>query len=296
MRCPFIRAPRAKHTQEGVARSRAFLLLFSDYTRRVMTHTSPAALAAMLALGGCATTGGATYSGVREPALVRPEHVVRAEAVPAGYERIGRVMARCQPISGYGELDGESLADVDCSQPRLERALEEAAADAGGELLVALHCRSPGGALRCEANVARPSSELLSRRPAAPLAAGAPAPAPGPGQVALLDEPRANRAWNISLAFQPQVRAFTRPARPYSGVSSVDTLPAQHIALGDATARCDKSDCAAPDLAHALRLTAARLGADSVSGVRCIEESGERSCAATLGATPYDPQSVSAAR
>ncbi len=250
----------------------------------------------VLLIGGCSATGGATFSGVREPVLVRPDGIGRSEAVPSGYERLGRVMARCEPIDGFGALDGESLANVDCSRARLERALEEAAAEVGGELLVGLHCRSPGGALRCEAGVARPSERLLSRR--SPVAARVvdTAPAPGPSEVVRLDEPLASRAWGIQVDFEPRLRAFSRPARPYSAVTSVERLPPAQLWVGDVLASCDRRACSDRELAHALRVTAARLGADTLAGVHCTELEDERQCSASLGADPYDVSSVAAAR
>jgi hypothetical protein len=114
--------------------------------------------------------------------------------------------------------------------------------------------------------------------------------------VASLDEPHPNRSFRIRVSFQPAVRAFSRTARPATAVRQTPDLPPQQIGLGDVEARCDKHDCSVADLTHALRLTAARLGADSFAAARCVERDAERACVATLGADPYDPVDVAAAR
>src|SRR5205823_4815898 len=59
---------------------------------------------------------------------------------PPGYEIIGQVRARCRIDDGVVAIDGESLADVDCSEGLLEAALREKAAAVHGETLVGFHC------------------------------------------------------------------------------------------------------------------------------------------------------------
>ncbi len=251
---------------------------------------------AVASLAGCSHSGGARFSGVSEPRLVQPENVGSAEAIPPGYERIGRVAARCDRVEGYQPLDKQPLADIDCSEARLRAALAESAAESGGELLVGLSCQNQGKSRSCSAGVARPDEPALSRRTLESERAREKAPAPSAAEVARLDEPRVDASWNIFLSFEPTLQRFERRSRePVQVVRSGD-LPPHHLPLGDLEASCERGACDASELSWALRVTAARFGADSLAGVRCFRTDDEEACVGTLGATPVDESGPSARR
>jgi hypothetical protein len=233
---------------------------------------------------------------VTEPRLVQPENVGTVEAIPPGYERIGRVTARCDRVEGYQALDERPLADIDCSHARLRSALAESAAESGGELLAGLSCQDQGKSRSCGAAVARPDEPALSARTLKGERSSEKAPAPSAAEVARLDEPRVDSSWHILLSFDPQLATFDRPARePVQVVRSGD-LPPHHLPLGDLEARCERESCNASELSWALRVTAARFGADSLAGVRCFRTEDDEACVGTLGATPVDESGPSARR
>jgi hypothetical protein len=240
---------------------------------------------ALVALG-CSRSQGARFSGSTEPRLVKAENVRRVEGIPPGYGRIGGVTARCERVEGFQALDEQPFADLDCSFARLNAALAESAAEAGGELLVGVSCREQGRARSCSASVARPGEELLSKRTLEGERATETAPAPSAAEAARLDEPRAGASWDIVLSFEPAIATFSRPPRePVEIVRSGD-LPPHHLPLGDLEARCERGACSADELSWALRVTAARFGADSLAAVRCFRSEDDEICVGTLGATP----------
>jgi hypothetical protein len=251
---------------------------------------------AVTALAGCSHAGGARFSGVSEPRLVKPENVGRAEAIPPGYERTGRVSARCDRVEGYQALDEQPFADLDCTHTRLTAALAESAAESGGELLVGLVCQDQGRSRSCSATVARPDDPALTRRTLEGERSRESAPAPSAAQVARLDEPRVDASWDILLSFEPQAKRFVRPPREPVQVIRSGDLPPHHLPLGDLEARCERGTCDATELAWALRVTAARFGADSLGAVRCFRTEDDEACVGTLGATPIDESGPSAQR
>ncbi len=231
-----------------------------------------------------------------EPRLVKPENVGRVEAIPPGYERIGRVSARCDRVDGYQALEEQPLADIDCTPARLSAALAESAAESGGELLVGLSCQDQARSRSCSAVVARPDEPALSKRTLESEGSRDSAPAPSAAEVARLDEPHVDSSWHILLSFEPRVARFQRsPREPVEVVRSGD-LPPHHLPLGDLEARCERGSCEAGELAWALRVTAARFGADSLAAVRCFQTEDDEACVGTLGATPIDESGPRAAR
>lgn len=242
------------------------------------------ALACSWLLVGCgAARYGASYSGVWEEPLTSAERVVTVEAVPASYERLGRVSVRCKVLRDYQALSDEPFANVDCTEQRLRRALRERAAEVGGELLAGLDCRRSSGELRCDAQVARPDDDALARRSPERAAASPPSPAPDPESVARIEEPHVSRSWAILVSFDSRL-PFERAARPPSKVDRAGDVPVQHLPLGDMEARCDRGECEARELAHALRVAAARVGAHSLAAVRCFDDRHGHACVGTLGA------------
>jgi hypothetical protein len=55
-------------------------------------------------------------------------------------------------------------------------------------------------------------------------------------------------------------------------------------------ARCDRGECQPAELAHALRVAAARVGAAELSELRCFDEQRGPACVGTLGAEALPPQ------
>ena len=78
------------------------------------------------------------FEGHAEPRMVRPGELSEVETLPEGYERIGRLRARCTLVEGARPDDGARLIDVDCTESRLMAALRERAAEVGAEVLVTM--------------------------------------------------------------------------------------------------------------------------------------------------------------
>jgi hypothetical protein len=230
------------------------------------------ALLAVSLVAACGTTA------VRVP----PDGIGRADRLPAGYEELGRVSARCSPLVGFRGTSGELLASFDCNRRRLERVLAERASEAGADLLVGTGCGHEGQALRCMAYTARAEG---AARPPAPSDDG---PVPGPTAVERWDEPRANASLVIRVDFEPSVEHFSRARRRAADVAEVAALPVSHRELGTLTTRCDADECVPRELRQALRIAAGGLGASDLVGVRCFARGGERECVAELAASAVD--------
>src|SRR5262245_20173726 len=172
-------------------------------------------IAALLLIGCAGAQSPIDYAGRTEAVIVPARDVTEAPAVPAGYESLGELHGRCWLTAGFRAIDDELLSDVDCSERRLSRGLAEAAADAGGDVLVARHCasRSLGKGrteVFCRAGVARPKEELLATRALAPRKVPAQErPAPGPAEVERLDEPNVSATFGVRVVFTPKVRSFS---------------------------------------------------------------------------------------
>jgi hypothetical protein len=263
-------------------------------------HRSGLAIAALLT-AGCATQSPIAYAGRTEPAIVPARDVTEAPAVPASHEKLGELRGRCVLTAGFRAIDDELLSDVDCSERRLARGLAEAAADAGGDLLIARQCasRSLGNQrteVFCRAGVARPTEELLATRVLAPQRAPSDErPAPSPEAVERLDEPSVSATSGVRVAFTPKVRSFSFPQRRADLVRELSVLPISHRALGDLITRCE-GGCSLSDLRFALYATAGRLGATDVVGVRCFAEQAGSACVATAAAPERNPDTDVAAR
>jgi hypothetical protein len=230
-------------------------------------------LAAALLLTACGAT-------VR----VAPERVRQAEALPAGYVAIGRVVASCCSLGGFQATDGEPLASFDCGRARLERVLAERAGDDGGDLLVGTSCGRDGSVLRCSATGARPEEPRM--RNGAPDSD--PGPVPGARAIGRWDEPRASASLVIRVDFEPSVGRFERRGRAAAEVAEVAQLPVSHRALGTLTTRCDEDECELRELRHGLRVAAGGLGASDLVGVRCFGRNDVRECVASVAAAELD--------
>jgi hypothetical protein len=269
---------------------------------RASFATWPGLAACALAASCASGQRPVAYSGDSEPVIVAPEDVAEASALPSGYEQIGELRGRCILTPGFRSIEDEPLSDVDCSERRLNRAFDEAAAEAGGDLLIERRCasRSLGkqGQIEifCRAGVARPEQERLRERALskAPPRAGR-LPAPGPAAVERLDEPSISATFGVRVAFTPRVREFSFPPRRADLVHHRSVLPVSHRALGDLVTRCEEG-CSFDDLRFALYAAAGRLGATDVVGVRCFSEHAGSACVATAAAPDLNPDADVAAR
>jgi hypothetical protein len=203
------------------------------------------------------------FQGSTEPPVVMPAQVGRAPAVPRDGKQLGKLSVSCNSELAFEAFEDRSLADVDCSRARLTRMLDEAAAGAGGDLLVGLGCHQGSGSLVCEATLARRASAVARLRVA-----------PGAGDVF------GQLGAEIRISFAPSAPSPERPARGIDVVRELPVLPASHRVVGSLEARCEE---ACPELAvrDGLRIAAGRLGLEDVVAVRCFPWSGGHRCLGT---------------
>jgi hypothetical protein len=246
-------------------------------------------LASLPAFAACAANG-VTYSGASQPPVLDPARLGSGDEAPPDQHQLGRIGARCTLADAGGGLDGVALSDVGCSTALLQAALRERAARAGGTFLVDLHCApaeaelAPGSAATCSANVwglndpARVAGteplrvNVDARGPAAPLA-------PAFGAV--------EEAWRVRVDYWPVPGQKVRTPVAADQVGEIDFPRVGFTRLGDVRARADES-CSIDTLRGALRAAAARIGATSVIGVRCIAEGDTQSCVASVAAPEVD--------
>jgi hypothetical protein len=251
-----------------------------------------------LALAACSRVRQpAEFAGRSEPPIADATRVGDEPVVPQDYEELGRVSADCTLLEPRGELDRAWLSDVDCSVSRLVLAMREAAAAAGGELLVGRECRSgvPRDTdegretrIRCRAGVARPLDDTLARRPLrARETTASTLPGVDARTAAALDEPTGTAAWRIQIDFEPAKGAPQRAARRADYVNELSVMPVSHVPLGDVIARCD-GKCSEAEVRAGVRVAAGRLGASDVVAVRCINEHTGLMCAGTAATTERD--------
>lgn len=190
------------------------------------------------------------FQGSAEPALAAPSHIERASTLPRDARRLGTLSVSCDPELPHEAFECRSLADIDCTPARLTRMLEEAGAEAGGNVLVGLGC-TRDDELTCRAALARRASAATPLRPS-------PSDAPASLEAA------------VRISFVPAgAPPAERAARDGANVRDLPTLPPGHRAAGTLEARCHR---ACPELAvrDGLRLAAGRLGFHAVVGVRCF--------------------------
>ncbi len=146
-----------------------------------MNHPKPQAsfalaVASVVAVSACgARFDPAHFEGSSEPRRTEPEALRELVTRTSELTAIGGVHASCALQPGFRRLEGESLSDVDCGAERLDFALRESAANAGGDALIGVHCNSrrlgttsrETHRLSCSAEVARFSGKLASERPLA---------------------------------------------------------------------------------------------------------------------------------
>jgi hypothetical protein len=238
------------------------------------------------ACGGLRTA--ARYEGREAPSLVSPHELGLVSALPDGYDRLGRISARCTLDEGARAIDGEWLSDVDCSERRLVGAIREKAADAGAELLVGLRCFSRGSGridIVCRADLARPNDETLEQR----VMAARRAP------PLTEREPASAEAWRIKVHFTPNPGVVPRTARRADLIREVPHFPVSHVRLGDVVTVCERG-CSLDAVRDAVLVAAARVGATDVVELHCAGQGDGWICAGTAAAYELEPELETRAR
>jgi hypothetical protein len=252
---------------------------------------APLALALPALVTGCGSSG-VRYSGHVLPTISRPTDLRELDAVPQGYDAIGKVSASCTLVEGKRPKNGAPLADVDCTESRLMTAIRERAAEVGGEALVARRCysrvRSEDSSsvtlrVSCRAGVARPSEDTLSHRPLVS------------GVLADDEVARAAEAWKIRVHFTPRHGAPDRPPRSPDGVKEAPLMPVNDVVLGDLMTSCRRG-CTQEGARQALMAAAGRYGASDVVDLSCIAAGRGFVCTATAAAFEVDPELDARAR
>lgn len=236
-------------------------------------------------LASCATRG-VIFDGHAEPRMTRAADLDELENLPEGYERLGRVMARCTLVEGEQPKTGARLVDVDCTQSRLRAAMRERAADVGGAALIERRCRSritsqnetsTTLAISCDADVARPTGETLAKRP---LVAGV---------MAEDDVPRADEAWHIRVLFTPAPGVIYQAPRRADRVREVPHMPAANFRLGDIVTHCHEG-CTRDGVRLGLMAAAGRMGASDVVDLTCVAKGKGYMCSAIATAQEADSE------
>ncbi len=263
-----------------------------------MNHSQPhASLGLMLVFSAAVSACGARFDpahfeGSNEPRRTAPEALRELTTSTSELEAIGGVHASCTLRPGFRRLDVEALSDLDCTTERLDFALRESAANAGGDALIGVHCNSrrlgntsrETHRLSCGAEVARFSAGLPGQRPlAVPAASQLGMPAPSAAEVQRIDEPDVSLSFRISLKFEPMVSKFDGRPRANTEVSELGLLPLADRSLGDLVASCEDG-CDERALRRGLLIAAGRLGAPDVVSVRCFSSNAGNSCVGTLAA------------
>lgn len=237
-----------------------------------------------LALPACGFGTPAHFEGSAAPALVGGSQVREVEAVPRGYDAIGTVSASCESTERDHAFRDQPLSNVDCSEALLVAGLREQAAAAGGELLAARRCTvqhvGAGLAVRCSADVARPTDDTLARRP---LRAGRCDTAP--------DQPQASEAWRVLVDFTPAAGAPARGARRADLVRDIPRMPPSHVKLGSLVTHCDEG-CSEAGARAGLRIAAGRFGATDVVASSCARHAEGWTCIGTPATYQHPPQGL----
>lgn len=257
-----------------------------------------ALLASLPAFVGCASNG-LSYSGDSQRRLLEPALLGSVDAAPAGQHRLGHLSAGCTLADAREGLDGVRLSDVGCSTSLLRAALRERAASAGATFLLNLQC-DPAGELTRGERHARCSAEAWGPRDPARFVASASAPAVNvdPRGAAAPLAPAygsVHEAWQVLVDFWPAPGASSRAAVAPEQVSEIDFPRVGFARLGEVRARSDR-EASIDTLRVALRAAAARVGATSVVGPRCIVAEDTQLCIASVAAPDIPADRVPADR
>lgn len=259
---------------------------------------------AAIAMAGCGVAR-PNYAGSSEPA-VGVERVAVWSELPAAHRIIGHANAVCdqtsRPFVGVGlfgsarDVDTQRYSDLACSRELLVAALREQAALSGGQGIVAVQCGKRDvieddgvsiSRLRCVADVARATSEAATPLAAERASASLRFEPAAPGAPLL---GRVWQSWNVLVSFSAAQGSPPRRAPlPPRLIEDKSTLPASHVVLGAATASCD-GECDREVMVAALRMTAARVGATDVVGVRCVDSSDGPECIGEIAYPEVDPR------
>jgi hypothetical protein len=225
------------------------------------------------ALGLLLLSAACSAAPAKSPAY-RPSEVTELSELPEGYSVGDELKASCRKTLPAQAFADEALDNVDCNFARLSRVLRARAGELSAKVIFGKSCRGRGRQLDCSARVALPGSAV----PFAAPAVGAGRPAPSPAEVQDLDEPRPQDAERVRVGFRPSM-ARSLPARSYDAVAETAWPSVGRGELGQVSARCE-TGCSDSALRHALRVTAAHVGAGEVSRVACFAEGEGRRCVA----------------
>jgi len=250
----------------------------------------------------------ARFSGSERAPLLGGAEIQNVHSLPAGFEVLGRVEARCRAWSPSSPLERLPLSNVDCTPQRLQSVLRDKARAVGGQLVVRERCGTGSrrwgerageqGWLACRAEVARPDAETLERSALSvgeararqtKLAATA-------LEAARLDDPTAAEAWRILVTYHVDEAGSAVPAslppygpsRPAAAVNELTDLPPSHFARGTLLAACDAS-CSLDAVRASVRVAAGRLGASDVVGVHCVPDRSGWQCSGRVATAEVAP-------
>jgi hypothetical protein len=258
-----------------------------------MSHRSIWVTLASVSLSAFACGGGVSYSGSSQPRVVDPVRLGTGDRAPAGHERLGHVSAECTRVDARDGLDGEELGDVGCSAALLLTFIRDRAASVGGAFLVGERCDTDDasrrdGSLECDAEVWGPAPGVV----AAPLEPLPPNVDPwGPAAPLGVAYGAVGDARHVLVDYWPAAGSQDRAPIPVEAVNEIDFPRVGTVVLGSVRATADGSRRMA-SVRGALRAAAARAGATSLVGVRCIDADGERTCVASLAAPEVDEQAI----
>lgn len=236
-------------------------------------------LASSAAGFGCASSRqGVRFTGTAAPPIARA-HEVKSVIVARDTPKIGTLDARCFKRKEPGDIDGEWLSDVACSEQRLLVALRQKAADVGGTAIANPVCKTSyvdaaRSAIRCRADVARLRAEPTTKKQDN-------APGVTPSAAALLDDPTPRDSFFIKISYSPEGVYAPLKAKQTSEVWEQARLPVGKVVIGQVSVRCEQQ-CSAQALRASLRVVAAELGAELVVSAHCGREHETRVCMATL--------------
>ena len=228
------------------------------------------ALVLVSAVAGCGRASAlpALYTGRVADRVTGAEGVTTEPALAPGYEVLGDVVSRCRADDGVVEFDGESLADVDCSDALLLAGLREKAASVGGTALVGLRCvavpESKGELLASEVHSC--SAFVAAATDAAPMEHGA--ARPDEAFAPPYASPR--EAFRVSVSVVPsEATPLRRKAISSDSVAELAVVPPGRVVVGDIVAACS-DECGRAAVRQGVRAAAGRVGATDVVGISCV--------------------------